>query len=376
MKTNIYDWSDEYDHIATSFVQFLKEHASLKAFMDLGFHMEVHRTRLVSKDFSKTYDMTKTYHGSYYRNFEGGSNTVAHMVIKENYRKMQDGSLHRWLSKGIENDSDNSNMADNMGSTTFNRFFDMGIVLNTENIGRMKDNLNNNEAVVVDNMCKSKSDINRTLTHYGLVIDRIMQLVSNLGLARCYSSLYKPRVDDNTETELQSRGYNVGHRKTDVTRSLPLISIHGAELPHDSFIAIVNLLIGTSVGWCRIFDIKNVVRLHYTLRIKTKLVENERLAAIIVGYLELRRFITWRMVIGDVAMLEEIAEEMHKVFFKVKSIDWTRTGRFEKILIMCQNIEEVCDFIDEQVKIKDLFNVEASITLFKAKLIVQSDGIM
>ena len=43
---------------------------------------------------------------------------------------------------------------------------------------------------------------------------------------------------------------------------------------------------------------------------------------------------------------------------------------------MCQNIEEVCDFIDEQVKIKDLFNVEASITLFKAKLIVQSDGIM
>ena len=88
MKTNIYDWSDEYDHIATSFVQFLMEHASLNAFMDLGFPMEVHRTRLVSKDFSKTYDMTKTYHGSYYRNFEGGSNTVAHMVIKENYRKM------------------------------------------------------------------------------------------------------------------------------------------------------------------------------------------------------------------------------------------------------------------------------------------------
>ena len=26
-------------------------------------------------------------------------------------------------------------------------------------------------------------------------------------------------------------------------------------------------------------------------------------------------------MIGDVAMLEEIAEEMHKVFFKVKSID-------------------------------------------------------
>ena len=155
-------------------------------------------------------------------------------------------------------------MADNMGSTTFNRFFDMGIVLNTENIGRMKNNLNNNEAAVVDNMCKSKSNVNRFLSHYVLVIDRIMQLVSYLGLARCYSSLYKPRVDD-AERESQSLGFNAGNRKTKVTRSLPLISIHGAELPHDAFIAHTYDVIGTSIGWCKIFDISNIVRLHYIL---------------------------------------------------------------------------------------------------------------
>ena len=252
MKTNIYDWPDEYDHIATSFVQFLKEHASLKSFVDLAFPMEIHRAIPVGKDFSKIYDMTRMYHERDYRSFEGVSNILSHMVIKENYMKMQDGTLHRWICEGMENYSDDSDTADNMGSDTFRRLFEMGIVINMDNIGRIKDNLNNNEAAVVDNMCKSKSHVNKILSQYVLVLDRIMQLVSNLGLAHCYSSLYKPRVDD-TEREPQSRGYNVGHTKTDVTQSLPLISIHGAELPHDSFIATQYDIVGTSIGWRRLW---------------------------------------------------------------------------------------------------------------------------
>ena len=375
MKTNIYDWPDEYDHIATSFLQFLKEHASLESFVDLAFPMEVHGAIPVGKDFSKTYDMTRMYHERDYRSFEGVSNILSHMVIKENYMKMQDGTLHRWICEGMENYSDDSDAADSMGSDTFRRLFDMGIVLNMENIGRIKVNLNNNEAVVVDNMCKSRADVNSFLSQYGLVIDRIMQLVSNLGLARCYSSLYKPRFGD-TEREPQSRNYNVGHAKTDVTQSLPLISVYGAELPHDSFIATLNLLIGASIGWCRIVDIKNVVRLRYTLDIKTKLVENERLAAIIVGYLELRRFITWRIMVGDVENLDEVADEMHKVFFEVNDINWTQMGKFEKISIMFEHIDEISDLIDDQVTIKDFFNDHVDTTLTRAKLIiVRSDNV-
>ena len=202
-----------------------------------------------------------------------------------------------------------------------------------------------------------------------------MQLVSNLGLARCYSSLYKPRVDD-TEREPQSRSYNVGHTKTDVTRSLPLISIHGAELPQDSFIAHTYDIVATSNGWRNIMDIRNVVRLHYTFDVKTKLIENERLAAIIVGYLAMRRLITWRIVVGDVERLDEVADEMHKVFFEVNSINWTRMGTFEKISIMFEHIDEVCDLIDDQVKIKDLFNGQVDTTLTRAKrIIVQSDDV-
>ena len=343
---------------------------------DLGFPMEVHGTKLVGKDFSKIYDFTKTY-VSDYGSLKGESNIVLHMVIKENYRKMQDGSLPRWLSKGIENYSDNSAMADNMGSTTFRRFFDMGIVLNMENIGRIKDNLNNNETVVLDNMCKPKSDIYRTLSQYALVIDRIMRLVSNLGLARCYSSLWKPRVED---TEREPQGRNVGHRKTDVTRSLPLISIQGAELPHDSVIAIQYDTVVTSFGWREIMDIRNIVRLCYTLDIKTELTElneNERLAAITVGYLEMRRLATWRIGVGDVARLDEVADEMHKVFFEVNSINWTRIGTFEKISIMLEHIDEVCDLIDDEVTIKDFFNGQVDTTLTRAKrIIAQSDQCM
>ena len=69
MKTNIYDWSDEYDQVATAMIRFIIEHASLNSFYDLGFHMEVHRTSRLGKDFSKTYDFTKTYHESDYRSF-------------------------------------------------------------------------------------------------------------------------------------------------------------------------------------------------------------------------------------------------------------------------------------------------------------------
>ena len=99
---------------------------------------------------------------------------------------MQDGTLHRWICEGMENYSDDSDTADNMVSGTFKRLIEIGIVINMDNIGRIKDNLNNDEAAVVDNMCKSKSDVIKILSQYVVVLDRIMQLVSNLGLARCY----------------------------------------------------------------------------------------------------------------------------------------------------------------------------------------------
>ena len=118
------------------------------------------------------------------------------------------------------------------------------------------------------------------------------------------------------------------------------------------------------------------MRLRYTLDIKTELVENERLAAIIVGYLEMRRLITWRIVVGDVERLDEVADEMHKVFFEVNSINWTRIGTFEKISIMLEHIDEVCDLIDDQVTIKDFFNGQVDTTLTRAKrIIVQSDDV-
>ena len=216
----------------------------------------------------------------------------------------------------------------------------MGVVINMNNIGRIKTDLSKNEAAVVDNMCKSKSNVNRFLSQYVLVLDRIMQLVSNLGLARCYSGLCKPRVD-NAERESQNLGFNAGNTKTEVTQSLPVVKIHEAELPQDAFIAHTYDIIATSNGWRNIIDISNIVRVHYIFDLKTELIENERLAAIIVGYLEMRRLITFRIVVGDVARLEEIAEEMHKVFFEVNNIDWTRLGTFEKILIMFKHIEKL-----------------------------------
>jgi hypothetical protein len=81
-------------------------------------------------------------------------------------------------------------------------------------------------------------------------------------------------------------------------------------------------------------------------------------------------------MVGDVEKLDEVADEMHKVFFEVNSINWTRMGTFEKISIMLEHIDEVCDRIDGQVKIKDLFNGQVDTTLTRAKrIIVQSDDV-
>jgi hypothetical protein len=104
--------------------------------------MEPFHTRLAGNDFSMKYDMTKTYHESdsvavrtwievekNYRSLEGVINTVEQRLTTEYYRKMQDGSLNRWLCKGIENYSHNSVLAENMGNDTYRRVFDMGIVI-------------------------------------------------------------------------------------------------------------------------------------------------------------------------------------------------------------------------------------------------------
>jgi hypothetical protein len=49
MKPNIYDWSDEYDRIATAIIKFLMEHVSIHSMADVTLPMEVHRARVVGK---------------------------------------------------------------------------------------------------------------------------------------------------------------------------------------------------------------------------------------------------------------------------------------------------------------------------------------
>jgi hypothetical protein len=90
----------------------------------------------------------------------------------------------------------------------------------------------------------------------------------------------------------------------------------------------------------------------------------------------MRRLITWRIVAGDVEKLDEVADEMHKAFFEVDSINWTRIGVFNKILILSEHIDKVCDLIDDRLKIRDLFNGQGDTTLTGAKrIIVQSDDV-
>ena len=141
MKTNLYDWPDEYDRVVDALCQFIMEHLSIKNLVDAGLPMEVHQIRLV-KDLKKKYDMTKSYQiNKSYNSLRRKSDNLQTMVIIENFNKMQNGTLHRWSSSSGDEKYDDSL---SIGSDTYRRIFDMGIIINTQNFDRIKANLKQN----------------------------------------------------------------------------------------------------------------------------------------------------------------------------------------------------------------------------------------
>ena len=366
MKTNIYDWPDEYNDIAESLLRFGIEHCSIHNMADALVPMEVHPERLLGHDFKKRYDMTKSYCG--YPNVKNGENTLHGVVIKENYKKMENGTLHRWASSKVNSCGEECyDQSSNMGSETYRRMFDMGIVINMESINKIKAGLNRDENAVVDNMCSSKADLNKALSHYFIVIDRVMHLVSNLGLEHCYRNLYKD-YSDTTDQHLKNNDISGDNTSSKPTSSV--IDIYGGELPDDPYISCMYDSVGTNNGWRNVVNVKNIVQIHYALDKENNSSRNEKLAAIIGGYLAMRRLITWKIVIGDICGLQEAADEINKVISVTGAAQLGSRAEFESILMMLEHVDSICEYIDNRIKISELFDGEVDTTLTKAKLVL------
>ena len=375
MKRDIYDWPDKYDDALKSMLQFTVENLSMRNMADLCLPMEAHSTPLREADFSKEYDMAKDYDKDSYISMVGGPKTLQGLVIKENYGKMLDGRLQKWSSSDMDNCDQRKNKRYGMGSETYRKMFDMGIVVNMENVNELKRGLNSNEVAVVDNMCQTKADIDKFLSHYFIVIDRLMELVGNLGLVHCYKNLYAPHKNDDSQV-LKNQGINTSSNKAKEERNLPLISVCGSKIPDDAFIACIHDTVATSNGWRIIADIRKIVRLKFFSHQQCGVLQNGMLAVIIGGCLAIKRLITWKIVIGDGKNLYQAAEILSPILENVDNNGWVRRSNGEKIMIMLEHIDDVCGQLDDEVKIADFFIGDMDITLTRAKrILVQSEEI-
>ena len=367
MKPNIYDWPDEYIVKVEPALRFAMEHLSIHNMADVVFPMEVHSERQIGHYFNKRYDMTKTYGACGHQNVTNAKNALQSMVIKENYKKMENGTLNRWESGEVNTDGQGYDKSSNMGSETYRRMFGMGILINLENINKIKSGLNNGEIAVIDNMCSSKADFSEHLSIYFAVIDRVMVLVSNLGLAHCYRNLHK----DYSDTTHQHQKNNDISGDNTISKPTPsLIDLYGEKLPDDSFIACMYDTVGTSNGWRNVVNVKNIVRIHYALGKENNAAGNETLAAIIGGYLAMRRLITWKIVIGDICGLQEAADEIDKCISVTGAVQLGNKTKFESILMMLEHIDGICELIDNRIKISDPFNGAVDTTMTTAKLVL------
>lgn len=160
-------------------------------------------------------------------------------------------------------------------------------------------------------------------------------------------------------------------------QTLPLISIYGAQLPEDSYIASVYDTIGTSYGWRNVANIQNIVRVNFFLDGAAGLAKNEMLGAIIVGYLAMRRIITWKIVIGDICNFDKAAEQMYGVLIKPEHGERGENKEiYHKTLMMLEHIDKVCSLFDCQIRLKDVFDSEVDTSLTRAKsFVTRSDNI-
>ena len=127
---------------------------------------------------------------------------------------------------------------------------------------------------------------------------------------------------------------------------------------------------GDENGWRNGVNVKNIVRIHYALDKENNAARNEILAAIIGGYLAMRRLITWKIVIGDICGLQEAADEINKVISVTGAAQLGSRAEFESILMMLEHVDSICEYIDNRIKISELFDGEVDTTLTKAKLVL------
>jgi hypothetical protein len=179
IKTDIYDWPDKYDHDINDTARFGNTYTSISHFCDTLFPMDSSPGVASVKNLNHEYDMSKVEHirdpGMRLTDMDSSQYNVA----AENYIKLIQGKLHSWMLGFTDQCSSSSSARMIMASDSCKSIFNMGSVLETDNIMVIKTGLTEGEKNVIDNMSSLRPGVHVFQKNCMLTIDKIMRIVSN-----------------------------------------------------------------------------------------------------------------------------------------------------------------------------------------------------
>ena len=117
------------------------------------------------------------------------------------------------------------------------------------------------------------------MSHYTVVLDKLVQLVMNIGVSRSYENIKGATKYNNEDNDI-NKSANI---------KLGLVRVMGGELPEHSVISCLYDTVGASNGWRSPADTTKIMRLKYGISPVNKSTDDDLTVAIVVGYLLVKR---------------------------------------------------------------------------------------
>lgn len=298
IKIDVYDWPDQYDRDINDAARFISKYASVSHFADTVFPMDSSPGFMPRKDLSHEYDMSKVEDIRDPSMRLTDMDTLQYNVAAENYIKLIQGKLHSWMLGFTDQCSSGSSARMIMASDSCKSIFNMGSVLETDNIMLIKTGLTEGEKNVIDNMSLLRPGVHVFQKNCMLTIDKIMRIVSNIGLAHCYSQLYARPTSDKDSMGESNRGC-VNQAELDMCPKRPLIKLYGRKALADTVQAYVYDVVVTSTGLRKVENLENIIKVCIDLQGADIVSRQDQQLIVITCYTVIGRILAWRIASGD-----------------------------------------------------------------------------
>ena len=374
IKIDVYDWPDQYDRDINDAARFISKYASVSHFADTVFPMDSSPGFMPRKDLSHEYDMSKVEDIRDPSMRLTDMDTLQYNVAAENYIKLIQGKLHSWMLGFTDQCSSGSSARMIMASDSCKSIFNMGSVLETDNIMLIKTGLTEGEKNVIDNMSLLRPGVHVFQKNCMLTIDKIMRIVSNIGLAHCYSQLYARSNADKNSMAGSNEGC-VNQAEMDMCLKRPLIKLYGGEMHADVVQAHVYDLVVTSTGLRNVEHLKDIIKVCINLQGANTVSRQDQQLIVIICYTVIGRILAWKIASGDMSNMEVAAEQMFANIDMGKKEGEGENKNYKLVDIygMLLNVDRANEYIDENIIINNIYNMSTDEAILPVDVLISED---